>query len=145
MTSADAEAEAILERAATWLWSQRDKDAGWGNDTHRVLLVLRLVNLSRDDVTPPAPSLELQLTAKQMELEIVLLLWRFLETQSSFFFKKNVFSSFSSLSRKKISHFIILILLYFIILFILYLEICKYRLTSMFGKATTKLFFLTFF
>jgi gastric intrinsic factor len=76
MTSADIEAEAILERAATWLWSQRDKDAGWGNDTHRVLLVLRLANLSRDDnVAPPAP-LELQLTAKQMELEIVLLLWR---------------------------------------------------------------------
>ncbi|XP_011147479.1 uncharacterized protein CG3556 isoform X1 [Harpegnathos saltator] len=76
VTSADAEAETILERAATWLWSQRDKDAGWGNDTHRVLLVLRLANLSRDDnVAPPAP-LELQLTAKQMELEIVLSLWR---------------------------------------------------------------------
>lgn len=76
MTSADIEAEAILERAATWLWSQRDKDAGWGNETHGVLLVLRLANLSRDDnVAPPAP-LELQLTAKQMELEIVLLLWR---------------------------------------------------------------------
>jgi len=77
MTFADVEAETILERAATWLWSQRDKDAGWGNDTHRVLLVLRLANLSRDDnVTPSAPPLELQLTAKQMELEIVLLLWR---------------------------------------------------------------------
>ncbi|XP_071578365.1 uncharacterized protein CG3556 isoform X3 [Temnothorax nylanderi] len=76
VTLADAEAETILERAATWLWSQRDKDASWGNDTHRVLLVLRLANLSRDDnVAPPAP-LELQLIAKQMELEIVLLLWR---------------------------------------------------------------------
>ncbi|XP_020277945.1 uncharacterized protein CG3556 isoform X2 [Pseudomyrmex gracilis] len=76
VTSADIEAETILERAATWLWGQRDKDAGWGNDTHQVLLVLRLANLSRDDnVAPPAP-LELQLTAKQMELEIVLLLWR---------------------------------------------------------------------
>lgn len=76
VTSADAEAETILERAATWLLSQRDKDAGWGNDTNQVLLVLRLANLSRDDnVAPPAP-LELQLTAKQMELEIVLSLWR---------------------------------------------------------------------
>ncbi|KYN03524.1 hypothetical protein ALC62_05651 [Cyphomyrmex costatus] len=76
MTSVDIEAETILERAATWLWNQRDKDASWGNDTHRVLLVLRLANLSRDDnVAPPAP-LELQLIAKQMELEIVLLLWR---------------------------------------------------------------------
>jgi hypothetical protein len=73
---AGTEAETILERAATWLWSQRDKDAGWGNDTHRVLLVLRLANLSHDDnIAPPAP-LELQLIAKQMELEIVLLLWR---------------------------------------------------------------------
>ncbi|KYN19510.1 hypothetical protein ALC57_07986, partial [Trachymyrmex cornetzi] len=76
MMSADAEAETILERATTWLWSQRDKDASWGNDTHRIVLVLRLANLSRDDnVAPPAP-LELQLIAKQMELEIVLLLWR---------------------------------------------------------------------
>lgn len=74
--STDAEAETILERATTWLWSQRDKDAGWGNDTHRVLLVLRLANLSRDDNTAPTAPLELQLIAKQMELEIVLLLWR---------------------------------------------------------------------
>ncbi|KAL0132043.1 hypothetical protein PUN28_000072 [Cardiocondyla obscurior] len=74
--STETEAEIILERAATWLWSQQDKDAGWGNDTHRVLLVLRLANLSRDDNIAPSPSLELQLIAKQMELEIVLLLWR---------------------------------------------------------------------
>ncbi|XP_015591958.1 uncharacterized protein CG3556 [Cephus cinctus] len=76
MSLADVEAEAILEKATTWLWSQRDKDAGWGNDTHRVLLALRLGNLTRDDNIPPAPVLELQLSAKQMELEIVLLLWR---------------------------------------------------------------------
>ncbi|KAL2726764.1 uncharacterized protein V1478_007042 [Vespula squamosa] len=75
-SSTDAEAEIILERATSWLWSQRDKDAGWGNDTHRVILVLRLGNLSRNDnVAPPAP-LELQLSSKEMELEIVLLLWR---------------------------------------------------------------------
>ncbi|XP_076300025.1 uncharacterized protein CG3556 [Lasioglossum baleicum] len=74
--SSDAEAESILERGTAWLWSQRDKDAGWGNDTHRVLLVIRLGNLSREDnVAPPVP-LELQLSSKQMELEIVLLLWR---------------------------------------------------------------------
>lgn len=76
VTSVDAEVETILERAATWLWSQRDKDVHWGNDTHRVLLVLRLANLSRDDNVAPPASLELQLIAKQMELEIVLLLWR---------------------------------------------------------------------
>lgn len=76
VTSSYTEAELILERAATWLWSQRDKDAGWGNDTQQVLLALCLANLSRDEnIVPPAP-LELQLTAKQMELEIVLSLWR---------------------------------------------------------------------
>ncbi|XP_076232739.1 uncharacterized protein CG3556 isoform X2 [Calliopsis andreniformis] len=74
--SIDSEAETILERATAWLWSQRDKDAGWGNDTHRVLLVLRLSNLSREDNVAPMAPLELQLSSKQMELEIVLLLWR---------------------------------------------------------------------
>ncbi|XP_033223925.1 uncharacterized protein CG3556 isoform X2 [Belonocnema kinseyi] len=76
VTSVDSEAEAILERATLWLWSQRDKDAGWKNDTHRILLALRLANLSKDDNIPPAASLEMQLSTKQMELEIVLLLWR---------------------------------------------------------------------
>lgn len=70
------EAETILERATAWLWCQRDRDAGWGNDTDRVLLVLRLANLSREDNAAPAAPLELQLSSKQMELEIVLLLWR---------------------------------------------------------------------
>lgn len=75
-SSSDTDAENILERATTWLWSQRNKNAGWGNDTHRVLLVLRLSNLSREDNVAPAVPLELQLSSKQMELEIVLLLWR---------------------------------------------------------------------
>ncbi|KAK1116534.1 hypothetical protein K0M31_018996 [Melipona bicolor] len=74
--SSDTDAENILERATAWLWSQRNKDAGWGNDTHRVLLVLRLGNLSREDNVAPAAPLELQLSSKQMELEIVLFLWR---------------------------------------------------------------------
>ncbi|KOC67776.1 Uncharacterized protein WH47_11177 [Habropoda laboriosa] len=74
--SSDPDAESILERATAWLWSQRDKDAGWGNDTHRVLLVLRMSNLSREDNVAPVAPLELQLSSKQMELEIVLLLWR---------------------------------------------------------------------
>ncbi|XP_043786143.1 uncharacterized protein CG3556 isoform X2 [Apis laboriosa] len=81
--SSDINAENILERATTWLWSQRNKDAGWGNDTHRVLLVLRLSNLSRDDNVAPAAPLELQLSSKQMELEIVLLLWRHREVNFS--------------------------------------------------------------
>ncbi|XP_017756003.1 PREDICTED: uncharacterized protein CG3556 [Eufriesea mexicana] len=74
--STDNDGENILERATAWLWSQRNKDAGWGNDTHRVLLVLRLGNLSREDNVAPVAPLELQLSSKQMELEIVLLLWR---------------------------------------------------------------------
>ncbi|XP_012135811.2 uncharacterized protein CG3556 [Megachile rotundata] len=74
--SSDSDAENILERATAWLWSQRDKDAGWGNDTNQVLLVLRLSNLSREDNVAPAAPLELQLSSKQMELEIVLLFWR---------------------------------------------------------------------
>lgn len=82
----EIEAEAILERATTWLWNQRDKDAGWGNDTHRVLLALRLANLSRDDNLPSPASLDIQLSGKQMELEIVLLLWRYFYIKYKFVF-----------------------------------------------------------
>ena len=73
----NAAADAMLEKASAWLWSQRDKDAGWGNDSHRVLLALRLGNLSREENFIPSPaSLEMQLSSKQLELELVLLLWR---------------------------------------------------------------------
>ncbi|XP_046609384.1 uncharacterized protein CG3556 isoform X1 [Neodiprion virginianus] len=75
-TDVSAETEAVLDKAVAWLWGKRDKDAGWGNETQRVLLALRLANLSQEDEVPPQPSLELQLSGKQMELEIVLLLWR---------------------------------------------------------------------
>ncbi|XP_011495413.1 PREDICTED: uncharacterized protein CG3556 [Ceratosolen solmsi marchali] len=77
------EATTILDRAISWLWSQRDKDAGWAEDTQRVLLALRLANLSRDDDIPPSVDLEMQLSTKQMELEIVMLLWRHREMGSS--------------------------------------------------------------
>ncbi|XP_012270596.1 uncharacterized protein CG3556 [Orussus abietinus] len=69
---AEVDADFILERATTWLWTQRDKDAGWGNDTHWALLAIRLGNLSRDDNVPPPLSLDFQLSAKQMELELAL-------------------------------------------------------------------------
>ncbi|XP_031786149.1 uncharacterized protein CG3556 isoform X1 [Nasonia vitripennis] len=78
-----ADADAVLERASAWLWSQRDKEAGWGNDTQQVLLALRMANLSRDDDVPPPASLEMQLSTKQMELEIVMLLWRHRDLGSS--------------------------------------------------------------
>lgn len=70
------DAERMLDRARAWLWSRRDRDAAWGNDTHRVLLALRLANLSKDENVPPQADLQMQLSTKQMELEIVLLLWR---------------------------------------------------------------------
>lgn len=76
LSAVEIESEAILERATAWLWNQRDKDAGWGNDTHRVLLALRLANLSHDENLPSPAAVEMQLSGKQMELEIVLLLWR---------------------------------------------------------------------
>lgn len=68
-----------MERATVWLWNQKNKDnAGWGNDTHTVLLALRMANLSQNDNNPSLISMELQLSSKQMELEIVLMLWRYL-------------------------------------------------------------------
>ncbi|XP_014211667.1 uncharacterized protein CG3556 [Copidosoma floridanum] len=78
-----SDAHAMLDRAIDWLWSKRDRDAGWGNDTHRVLLALRMANLSRDDNTPQAPGLDMRLSAKQMELEIVTMLLRHREMGSS--------------------------------------------------------------
>ncbi|XP_066601325.1 uncharacterized protein CG3556 [Prorops nasuta] len=79
----DADVESILERGTSWLWSQRDRNAAWGNDTHLAVLALRLANLSRDDDYAPQASIELQLSAKQMELEIVWLLWRHRELINS--------------------------------------------------------------
>ncbi|KAJ8668081.1 hypothetical protein QAD02_009744, partial [Eretmocerus hayati] len=60
----------VLSRASSWLWSAREEDAGWANDTHRALLALRLSEL------PSSASPRLRLSAKQMELEVVLMLWR---------------------------------------------------------------------
>ncbi|KAK0175970.1 hypothetical protein PV328_000157 [Microctonus aethiopoides] len=69
--------ELIINRATMWLSNQRPKnDGSWGNDTHTVLLALRLANLSHDNYNPSIISTELQLSSKQMELEIVLMLWR---------------------------------------------------------------------
>ncbi|XP_053598717.1 uncharacterized protein CG3556 isoform X2 [Microplitis demolitor] len=72
----ETEVESMVSRATTWLWYQRDQDAGWFNNTHWVLLALRLANLSRADNNPSSVSAELQLSNKQLELEIVVLLWR---------------------------------------------------------------------
>ncbi|XP_057318775.1 uncharacterized protein CG3556 isoform X2 [Microplitis mediator] len=72
----ETEVESMVSRATTWLWYQRDQDAGWFNNTHWVLLALRLANLSRADNNPSSVSVELQLSNKQLELEIVVLLWR---------------------------------------------------------------------
>ncbi|XP_034952264.1 uncharacterized protein CG3556 [Chelonus insularis] len=72
----ETEVQSLITRASTWLWKQKDKDDGWGNNTHWVLLALRLTNLSYSDDNPSTISLDFQLSSKQMELEIVLLLWR---------------------------------------------------------------------
>lgn len=66
----------MLKRGSAWLWSQRDpENAGWGNDTALVLLGLRLVDLSERQLDKSIDT-DFKLSAKQLELEIVLKLWK---------------------------------------------------------------------
>ncbi|XP_063847864.1 LOW QUALITY PROTEIN: uncharacterized protein CG3556-like [Scylla paramamosain] len=59
-------------RAVQWVIGQRKPDWGWGTDTAHTVLALRLAN-----ATWFAPSqLESQLAVKQLELELVLRLWK---------------------------------------------------------------------
>ncbi|XP_050697415.1 uncharacterized protein CG3556-like isoform X2 [Eriocheir sinensis] len=59
-------------RAVQWVISQRKPDWGWGSDTAHTVLALRLAN-----ATWFAPDqLESQLAVKQLELELVLRLWK---------------------------------------------------------------------
>lgn len=60
---------AETNRALTWLVRQRQKDWGWGvYDSPQALIALQL--------TETGSVLERQLSAKQMEVELVLHLWR---------------------------------------------------------------------
>lgn len=66
-------ADVSTHRALEWLLRQRLEDWGWGSDTPRAILALQLANTS----TWFGPdNLESQLSGKQMELEIMLQLWR---------------------------------------------------------------------
>lgn len=72
--------DSSLERAQAWLSTQRAQDWGWHNDTPLVTLALQLSNGAgvhgEDALSMTSGSLETQLSAKQMEVEILILLWR---------------------------------------------------------------------
>ncbi|XP_075218029.1 uncharacterized protein CG3556 [Lycorma delicatula] len=71
--SSEKKTEKELERALQWLVSQRGKDWGWGGlETTQALLAVSL--------TRTGDPLERELTTKQMEVNLVLQLWRHHET-----------------------------------------------------------------
>ncbi|CAH2008136.1 unnamed protein product [Acanthoscelides obtectus] len=72
-------AEPAYRRALRWLVTQREADWGWRNDTAKAVTALQLAMGVRGDDAEGAlmrDPLELQLSFKQMEVEIVVLLWR---------------------------------------------------------------------
>ncbi|CAH0549107.1 unnamed protein product [Brassicogethes aeneus] len=68
--------ETTLQKAISWLITQRETNWGWRNDTPKVLTAIQLANLDKVGEESPLSNLEMQLSTKQMEVEIVLLLWR---------------------------------------------------------------------
>jgi len=72
-------ADVSTHRALEWLLRQRLDDWGWGSDTPRAVLAAQLGNSS---TWFGADNLESLLSGKQMELEIMLHLWRYLSTIS---------------------------------------------------------------
>nr|CAD7568100.1 unnamed protein product [Timema californicum] len=64
--------KSATRRALYWLSQQRHDDWGWGGDTARAILTFVLIDSSWFN----RQNLESQLATKQMELEIVLQLWR---------------------------------------------------------------------
>ncbi|XP_044763451.1 uncharacterized protein CG3556 [Coccinella septempunctata] len=70
------EFETSVQKALSWLITQREVDWGWRNDTAKVLTALKLASI-QEDLDPILPTqLETELSAKQLEIEIVILLWR---------------------------------------------------------------------
>lgn len=66
-----------IKNALSFLVSQRETDWGWRNDTPKVLTALKLMQTHEDALEGLLPSaLEMQLSGKQMEIEIVIMLWR---------------------------------------------------------------------
>lgn len=75
-TLQNQEYETSLQKALAWLITQRDTDWGWRNDTPKVLIALQ-ITAQHDSSNAVLPThLEMQLSMKQMEIEIVTLLWR---------------------------------------------------------------------
>jgi hypothetical protein len=72
-------ADVSTHRALEWLLRQRLADWGWGSDTPRAVLA---VQLGKTSTWFGADNLESLLSGKQMELEIMLQLWRYLSTVS---------------------------------------------------------------
>ncbi|XP_063929728.1 uncharacterized protein CG3556 [Zophobas morio] len=74
-TSENPEHESTIQKALAWLITQRESNWGWRNDTPKALTALQLA--SYDDLGVAFPNLiEMQLSTKQLEVEIVVLLWR---------------------------------------------------------------------
>ncbi|XP_013188312.2 uncharacterized protein CG3556 [Amyelois transitella] len=61
-----------IQKALQYLLQQRQPDWGWGNDTHHVMLTLQLANNTGKEIEQQG--LEMQLSAKQMEIEILLMI-----------------------------------------------------------------------
>ncbi|XP_066149142.1 uncharacterized protein CG3556 isoform X1 [Euwallacea fornicatus] len=73
-----------IRKALNFLISQRESDWGWRNDTPKVLTALKLMQSYGDLLKGLLPSaLELQLSSKQMEVEIMIMLWRHREVPIS--------------------------------------------------------------
>lgn len=74
-TTQTVEYETCIQKAIAWLITQREPNWGWRNDTPKVLVALQMAQ--SDELTGLLPNqLETQLSSKQMEVEIVTLLWR---------------------------------------------------------------------
>lgn len=74
-TTQTVEYETCIQKAIAWLITQREPNWGWRNDTPKVLVALQMAQ--NDELAGLLPSqLETQLSSKQMEVEIVTLLWR---------------------------------------------------------------------
>ncbi|XP_061722631.1 uncharacterized protein CG3556 isoform X1 [Cydia pomonella] len=61
-----------IQKALQYLLQHRQPDWGWGNDTHDVMLTLQLANNTGKEIEQQG--LEMQLSAKQMEIEILLMM-----------------------------------------------------------------------
>lgn len=74
-TTENQKYESSIQRALAWLVTQRENNWGWRNDTPKVLTALQLAPQEESASLLPM-QLEMQLSFKQMEVEIVILLWR---------------------------------------------------------------------